>query len=187
MTLYQRDRTWHPPALAPDYKTSVARSPRQAMLSLEATASELTGPRFGHDDIAPGDNDLITNYARGGDPVGERIIVHGRVLDENAPPRPAHAGRDLAGQCGRALPPQEGQLSGRDRSELRRLRADADGRGGPLCLSHDQARRLSLAQLGEQLAARAYPCLGLRAQLRAAPDHPDVFRGRPADRRIAPS
>ena len=88
MTLYQRDRTWHPPALAPDYKTSVARSPRQAMLSLEATASELSGPRFGHDDIAPGDNDLITNYARGGDPVGERIIVHGRVLDENRRPVP---------------------------------------------------------------------------------------------------
>lgn len=88
MTLFQRDRTWHPPALAPDYKTSVARSPRQAMLSLEATASELSGPRFGHSDIAPGDNDLITNYAQGGDPVGERIIVHGRVLDENRRPVP---------------------------------------------------------------------------------------------------
>lgn len=88
MTLFQRDRTWHPPALAPDYKTSVARSPRQAMLSLEATASELTGPRFGHSDIAPGDNDLITNYAKSGDPVGERIIVHGRVLDENRRPVP---------------------------------------------------------------------------------------------------
>lgn len=88
MTLFQRDRTWHPPALAPDYKTSVARSPRQAMLSLEATPSELTGPRFGHDDIAPGDNDLITNYAKTGDPVGERIIVHGRVLDENRRPVP---------------------------------------------------------------------------------------------------
>lgn len=88
MTLYQRDRSWHPPALAPDYKTSVARSPRQAMLSLEATASELSGPRFGHSDIAPGDNDLITNYAQGGDPVGERIIVHGRVLDENRRPVP---------------------------------------------------------------------------------------------------
>jgi len=88
MTLFQRDQTWHPPALAPDYKTSVARSPRQAMLSLEATVSELSGPRFGHSDIAPGDNDLITNYAQGGDPVGERIIVHGRVLDENRRPVP---------------------------------------------------------------------------------------------------
>ncbi|MCG6113098.1 MAG: protocatechuate 3,4-dioxygenase subunit beta [Paracoccus sp.] len=88
MTLFQRDRTWHPPALAPDYKTSLARSPRQAMLSLDATPSELTGPRFGHGDIAPGDDDLITNYATAGDPVGERIIVHGRVLDENRRPVP---------------------------------------------------------------------------------------------------
>ena len=50
--------------------------------------SETTGPVFGHADISPIDNDLIKNYAQGGDPVGERIIVHGRVLDENARPVP---------------------------------------------------------------------------------------------------
>ncbi|MGR3547489.1 MAG: protocatechuate 3,4-dioxygenase subunit beta [Roseovarius sp.] len=86
--LYQRDRTWHPPALAPDYKTSVARSPRLPLLSLQTSASELTGPTFGHNDIAALDNDLIRNYAHGGTPIGERIIVHGRVLDENARPVP---------------------------------------------------------------------------------------------------
>ncbi|WP_042247316.1 protocatechuate 3,4-dioxygenase subunit beta [Paracoccus sp. PAMC 22219] len=88
MTLYQRDRTWHPPALAPDYKTSVARSPRLAMLSIEGTVSEVTGPRFGHGEITALDGDLIANYAKDGDPVGERIIVHGRVLDENGRPVP---------------------------------------------------------------------------------------------------
>ncbi|MGR3696885.1 MAG: protocatechuate 3,4-dioxygenase subunit beta [Roseovarius sp.] len=86
--LYQRDRTRHPPALAPDYKTSVARSPRLPLLSLQTSASELTGPTFGHNDIAALDNDLIRNYAHGGTPIGERIIVHGRVLDENARPVP---------------------------------------------------------------------------------------------------
>ncbi len=86
--LYQRDRTWHPPALTPDYKTSVARAPRLPLLSLQTSASELTGPTFGHTDIAALDNDLIRNYAHGGDPIGERIIVHGRVLDENARPVP---------------------------------------------------------------------------------------------------
>ncbi|MFN4060315.1 MAG: protocatechuate 3,4-dioxygenase subunit beta [Paracoccus hibiscisoli] len=85
---YQRDRRWHPPALTPDYKTSVARSPRLPMLSLEGTLSEITGPTFGHSDIDPIDADLIRNHARNGDPVGERIIVHGRVLDENARPVP---------------------------------------------------------------------------------------------------
>ena len=85
---YQRDRRLHPPALTPDYKTSVARSPRLSMISLENTASEITGPTFGHGDIDPIDNDLIKNHARTGDPIGERIIVHGRVLDENARPVP---------------------------------------------------------------------------------------------------
>ncbi|PKQ13741.1 MAG: protocatechuate 3,4-dioxygenase subunit beta [Alphaproteobacteria bacterium HGW-Alphaproteobacteria-1] len=86
--LYQRNREWHPPAYAPDYKTSVARSPRNALLSLQGSMSELTGPTFGHNDIDPLDNDLIRNYAQSGDPIGERIIVHGRVLDENARPVP---------------------------------------------------------------------------------------------------
>ncbi len=86
---YQRDRMLHPPAYTPGYKTSVARSPRQALIALENTVSEITGPRFGHSDIDAGDNDLLSNYARAGEsPIGERIILHGRVLDENARPVP---------------------------------------------------------------------------------------------------
>lgn len=85
---YQRDRRIHPPELTPDYKTSVARSPRLALISLQGSVSETTGPVFGHGDLNPIDNDLIKNYAKDGDPVGERIIVHGRVLDENARPVP---------------------------------------------------------------------------------------------------
>lgn len=86
--LIQRDREWHPPAYAKDYKSSVARSPRYAPLSLDNTASELSGPTFGHADIAPLDNNLIRNYASDSEAIGERIIVHGRVLDENARPVP---------------------------------------------------------------------------------------------------
>lgn len=86
--LYQRDREWHPPAFSQNYKTSVTRSPRNALLSLETTPSEAAGPTFGHDDIDPLDNDLLRNYAKTGDPIGERIILHGRVLDENARPVP---------------------------------------------------------------------------------------------------
>lgn len=86
---YQRDRTWHPPALTPDYKTSVARSPRYSMISLQNSVSEITGPVFGHGDIDPLDRDLIHNYAQpDAAAIGERIIVHGRVLDENARPVP---------------------------------------------------------------------------------------------------
>lgn len=79
----QRDRTVHPPAFTPDYKTSVLRSPRRALLSLQTSLSEVTGPTFGHSDIGPLDNDLILNYAQDGEPIGERILVHGRVQDED--------------------------------------------------------------------------------------------------------
>ncbi len=79
---FQRDRTLQPPALTPGYKTSVLRSPRLAMLSLQNSLSEVTGPVFGHGDIGALDHDLILNYAKTGEPIGERTIVHGRVLDE---------------------------------------------------------------------------------------------------------
>lgn len=86
---FQRDRSTQPPAYTPDYKTSVARSPRYALISLQNTVSEITGPVFGQNDIDAGDNDLLTNYATDGQsPIGERIILHGRVLDENARPVP---------------------------------------------------------------------------------------------------
>ena len=80
---FQRDRDWHPPAYTPGYKTSVTRSPQRALLSLDNTISEMTGPVFGHDMINELDDDLLRNFAKDGSPVGERIIVHGRVLDEN--------------------------------------------------------------------------------------------------------
>ena len=78
---YQRDREWHAPALTPDYKTSVARSPQYSLISLQNSVSEITGPVFGHDDIDPADKDLLSNYAQpGASPIGERILLHGRVL-----------------------------------------------------------------------------------------------------------
>jgi protocatechuate 3,4-dioxygenase beta subunit len=130
-SFYQRDRGWHPPAYTPQYKTSVLRSPQHALLSLGNTLSEMTGPVFGHDKLGPLDNDLIRNYARTGDPIGQRIIVHGRVLDENARPVPgallefwqANAGGRYRhrregyiaaidpnfGGCGRAITDHEGR------------------------------------------------------------------------------
>ena len=84
----QRDRSQHPPALTPDYKTSVLRSPSLSLWSLQNSLSEVTGPAFGRDELGPLDNDLILNYAKSGEPIGERTIVHGRVLDGNGRPVP---------------------------------------------------------------------------------------------------
>lgn len=83
-----RDRTIHPPAFAPEYKTSIGRSPRKALLAVQQSLSELTGPVFGHDRLDPLDNDLILNGSKDGEPIGERIIVHGQVLDQNGRPVP---------------------------------------------------------------------------------------------------
>jgi protocatechuate 3,4-dioxygenase beta subunit len=85
--LYQRDRAWHPPAFTPGYKSTTLRAPKHALLSLAPTKSELTGPTFGHGIIQPLDNDLIRNYSQdGSEAIGQRMIVYGQVLDENARP-----------------------------------------------------------------------------------------------------
>lgn len=84
-----RDRNWHPPGYAPGYKSTVLRAPQRALISFDNTLSEMTGPVFGHAIIGDLDNDLIHNFAQTGESaIGQRIIVHGRVLDENAKPVP---------------------------------------------------------------------------------------------------
>ena len=85
---FPRDWTRQPASLTPAYKTTVLRSPDYPLLSLQDTISEVTGPVFGPSDIGPFDSDLLQNHAGEGDAIGERIIVHGRVLDENARPVP---------------------------------------------------------------------------------------------------
>ncbi|MDQ6680647.1 MAG: protocatechuate 3,4-dioxygenase subunit beta [Pseudomonadota bacterium] len=77
-----RDSTSHPAAYAPAYKTSVLRSPRLALISLQNSLSEVTAPVFHADELGPLDHDLIMNCAKDGLPIGERIVVHGYVQDQ---------------------------------------------------------------------------------------------------------
>jgi protocatechuate 3,4-dioxygenase beta subunit len=87
--LIARDRSIHPVPYDPEYKTSVTRSPNLPLLSLESTLSEETGPVFGHGIIGELDNNLISNFTQGaGLAIGERIRMHGRVLDERNRPVP---------------------------------------------------------------------------------------------------
>ena len=81
---FPRDRVRQPDAYTPWYKTSVVRSPNKALISMNNTLSEITGPVFGHSMLGDLDNDLMINFAVSGESaIGQRIIVHGRVLDEN--------------------------------------------------------------------------------------------------------
>src|SRR5258708_7830100 len=68
------------------YQSTLARNPRQPLIFLPHTLSEVTGPVYGHAPTAETDNDLTRQHA--GDPQGQRIIVSGRVLDDSGRPVP---------------------------------------------------------------------------------------------------
>jgi protocatechuate 3,4-dioxygenase beta subunit len=121
-------------------------------------------PRLRPRHDGPIDNDLTLNYAKPGRARSANGSSCMAASWTNGAPCAQHPGRILAGQCRRPLPAQEGHLSRPDRPEFRRLRTDLTGRDGYLLLPHRQARRLSLAQQRQRLAAGAHPCLGLRIQ-----------------------
>ena len=70
-----------PKYLHEGYQSTLKRAPRQPLISLPHTLSELTGPVYGHNPIGETDNDLTRHF--GDPPQGERIIVAGRVVDED--------------------------------------------------------------------------------------------------------
>jgi protocatechuate 3,4-dioxygenase beta subunit len=73
-----------PPYSFPDYRSSQLRAPRKPLLLLPRTLSETTGPVFGKDAVGQLDNDLTRQHA--GEPLGERILVTGRVTDTDGRP-----------------------------------------------------------------------------------------------------
>ena len=75
-----------PPLVYPAYGSNRRRAPNFPPIPLPHTLSELTGPLYGHNPIGETDNDLTRQHA--GEPLGERIIVAGRVLDEDGRPVP---------------------------------------------------------------------------------------------------
>ena len=75
-----------PPYLYPDYASTVKRAPKRAPLRFEPTLSEVTGPTFEAAWAGPEATDLTRQHS--GAPLGERIIVAGRVLDEDSRPVP---------------------------------------------------------------------------------------------------
>ena len=76
----------HPPYLAPAYGSTRTRAPSLPPVVIPPTLSELTGPLFGQASVLAGDSDLTRQH--GGEPLGERIIVGGRLADEDDRPIP---------------------------------------------------------------------------------------------------
>lgn len=75
-----------PNYLSPQYRSSIKRAPSQPLIYLPHTLSEVTGPVFGPGDVDIKACDLTRRHS--GEPLGERIVVSGRVIDENGRPVP---------------------------------------------------------------------------------------------------
>ena len=79
------DHSFEPPYLHPDYRSTVLRAPRRPLLSLPPEwFHHLPGPAFGRIPVRPEDADLTRQHR--GEPLGERIVISGRVLDSDGRP-----------------------------------------------------------------------------------------------------
>jgi protocatechuate 3,4-dioxygenase beta subunit len=77
----------HPPLDFPPYKSTELRHPKQPLVYLPHTITEITGPQLGRERVlGEHDNDLTAQHA--GTPIGERIFVSGRILDTEGKPLP---------------------------------------------------------------------------------------------------
>ena len=83
---YRRSPKRQLPYLHPDYASTTSRAPKRPLVPLPHTLSEITGPLFGDDAVDPLDPDLTRQHA--GEPLGERMILAGRVADEDDRPVP---------------------------------------------------------------------------------------------------
>jgi protocatechuate 3,4-dioxygenase beta subunit len=85
MKVYPRPNPAEQPTLAyTPYGSTRRRAPSKPLIQIPHTISELTGPLYGHNPIGETDNDLTRQHAS--EPLGERIVVAGRVLDEDGRP-----------------------------------------------------------------------------------------------------
>jgi protocatechuate 3,4-dioxygenase beta subunit len=76
----------HPALDSPDYKSTALRHPNEPLMLLPQRLTEVTGPVLGEGRLGELDHDLTRQHAA--EPQGQRIIVHGRVLEENGRPVP---------------------------------------------------------------------------------------------------
>jgi protocatechuate 3,4-dioxygenase beta subunit len=118
-----------PPYLYPDYRSTELRAPKRPLVVLPHTLSELTGPAFGHESVGELDHDLTRQHE--GEPLGERIIVSGRVTDSAR--RPVRS---------TLIEIWQANAAGRYRHEVDQHPAPIDPNftGAGRCLSDDEGR-----------------------------------------------
>ncbi len=116
-----------PPYDYPDYVGTRLRAPKEPLVVLPHTLTELTGPIFGTSAVGPLDHDLTRQHA--GEPLGERIIVAGRLLGSD--------GKPLRGQL---VEIWQANAAGRYRHEvdIHPAPLDPNFSGGGRCLTDDE-------------------------------------------------
>ncbi|MCG5212644.1 protocatechuate 3,4-dioxygenase subunit beta [Streptosporangium sp. KLBMP 9127] len=121
----------HPPYLHPPYGSTLLRAPAQPLLApkLDPEAAELVDPVYGHRPVGDLDHDLTRQ--RPVEPLGERIIVTGRVLESG--------GRPVRGAL---VEVWQANASGRYAHDLDRHPAPLDPgfHGFGRCLTDDEGR-----------------------------------------------
>src|SRR5262245_13004231 len=70
-----------PPLTYPAYVSNRRRAPSAPLIALPEHLADLDVPVYGHFPVGETDNDLTRQHA--GEPQGQRIIVAGRLLDED--------------------------------------------------------------------------------------------------------
>ena len=147
------DRGIDPPYLYPAYVSTRLRSPKEPLIVIPHTLSELTGPVYGDREIGELDHDLTRQHD--GEPLGQRIVVRGRVSGRRRRAGAGPADRDLAGGTRQvAMPtsvdthdaPLDPNFSGGGRC--------LTGDDGELHVHHGQAGGLSVARTIRMRGAR---------------------------------
>src|SRR5690606_33972009 len=85
-TLSPRDWKSHPAYIHRPYQSTILRGPTKPLVPLATTLKNLQAPVYGHEAVGEFDHDLTRNARRSGEPLGERIVVTGRVTDEDGRP-----------------------------------------------------------------------------------------------------
>jgi protocatechuate 3,4-dioxygenase beta subunit len=118
-----------PPYLFPAYVSTQLRAPLRSLVALPDRLTELTGPLLGEDRVGSADHDLTIGHD--GEPLGQRIVVHGRALGPD--------GRPL---CNALVEVWQANAAGRYRHDVDNHPAPLDPNftGAGRCLTDDEGR-----------------------------------------------
>ena len=86
MTTFRDDADVHPSMDYPGYKSTALRHPKEPLIVLPHRLTEVTAPVFGEDRLREYDHDLTRGPQ--GEAIGQRIIVHGHVKEDDGRPVP---------------------------------------------------------------------------------------------------